>query len=549
MRFSILTPVFNRDWSIGRAIESVLGQTYPNWNLLLCDDGSTDRTRFKVAEYLGDPRISLWVNPQNLGAYPSRNRLLDQARGDIILFLDSDDLLLPEALETYRAFFESQPRVDIAVSPFEDEVNGVLTEIHPKKIRRHICPGRPQDPFGEGQIEEMISATPDWEGCLTLCQAAFRAKCFESYRFPGERPVAEDRDLFRRALASGYKFGYLDRVTYSYRIHPGSLHVSSPRHTFEKSPLGIILPYRRREYLLRVLLDRIEKPNWAALYLVEEDQKESLPQDLKRRLDGYLFQPSDQAFSRSNCFNRGFATWNHPYYLLHNLDLIPQPGFWEKIRTSLETTSVTLLFPWDRILYLSEPESQNFLAGRPFSGKTSDRPVGGSILVEREFYLKVGGMNSDMVGCGPDGYEFLERCKWVPFPSEPPRLHNQLVHLWHGEDPLNPPRSKLESPDYKRNCEIYRLVKNLPIDQRIPFQERMRRKLLPIGASGPHRCYIFLTTGLQPPPGLPQGTKTVYLEPSSDYWNHLEAISDQGENPLAGLSRTPPSSGLGDSKR
>ena len=102
---SIVMPSYNTAQFIGASIDSVLAQTYSNWELLIVDDCSTDETARVVAVY-SDPRIRFMCNKMNSGAAASRNRALREARGRWIAFLDSDDLWVPEKLERQVAFMD-----------------------------------------------------------------------------------------------------------------------------------------------------------------------------------------------------------------------------------------------------------------------------------------------------------------------------------------------------------------------------------------------------------------------------------------------------------
>lgn len=89
---SIIMPSYNTVNYIGETIESVLAQTYENWELIIVDDCSTDNTDEEVTSYLDDKRIRYIKNDKNSGAAISRNRALREAKGRWIAFLDSDDL-------------------------------------------------------------------------------------------------------------------------------------------------------------------------------------------------------------------------------------------------------------------------------------------------------------------------------------------------------------------------------------------------------------------------------------------------------------------------
>jgi len=108
--FSIIMPTHNRAHLLARAIQSVLGQTFADFELVVIDDGSTDNTRQVVGGF-GDPRIK-YLHQEKTGAAVARNVGVGQSQGRIVIFLDSDDEALPEWLEHYARSFES-PRVGI----------------------------------------------------------------------------------------------------------------------------------------------------------------------------------------------------------------------------------------------------------------------------------------------------------------------------------------------------------------------------------------------------------------------------------------------------
>lgn len=103
---SIIMPSYNTGRFIKESIESVLAQSYADWELIIVDDCSTDDTDLVVEPYLTDKRIRYLKNDSNSGAAVSRNRALREARGKWIAFLDSDDLWLPEKLEKQISFMK-----------------------------------------------------------------------------------------------------------------------------------------------------------------------------------------------------------------------------------------------------------------------------------------------------------------------------------------------------------------------------------------------------------------------------------------------------------
>ncbi len=102
---SVIMPSFNTGEYIAASVESVLAQTYPNWELLIVDDCSTDNTTEVICRYQ-DPRIILLKNKTNSGAALSRNYALREAKGRWIAFLDSDDTWEPKKLEKQLRFMQ-----------------------------------------------------------------------------------------------------------------------------------------------------------------------------------------------------------------------------------------------------------------------------------------------------------------------------------------------------------------------------------------------------------------------------------------------------------
>lgn len=103
---SIIMPSYNTANFIEETVESVIKQTYGNWELIIVDDCSTDNTDEKVQKYFSDPRIKYIKNEKNSGAAITRNRALEMASGRWIAFLDSDDLWNEDKLEKQISFME-----------------------------------------------------------------------------------------------------------------------------------------------------------------------------------------------------------------------------------------------------------------------------------------------------------------------------------------------------------------------------------------------------------------------------------------------------------
>lgn len=149
---SIIMPSYNTAPYIRETVESVLNQTYTNWELLIVDDCSTDDTD-KVLADLSDDRIRIYKNEVNSGAAVSRNKALREAKGKWIAFLDSDDLWKPEKLEKQLAFMKKN-NYSFSYTDYEEiNAEGV-------KIGVHVT--------GPKRITKTGMFNYCWPGCLTV---------------------------------------------------------------------------------------------------------------------------------------------------------------------------------------------------------------------------------------------------------------------------------------------------------------------------------------------------------------------------------------------
>lgn len=180
---SIIMPSYNTGRFITETINSVLAQTYTNWELLIVDDCSPDDTDAVVAQFT-DPRIKYFKNEKNSGAAVSRNRALREATGRWIAFLDSDDLWAPEKLEKQIAFMENNC-CHFSYTCYgeinEDSTPRNVTVSGPKRITRagmyaYCWPGCLTVMYDAGvvglvQIED-IKKNNDYAMWLKACQKA-----------------------------------------------------------------------------------------------------------------------------------------------------------------------------------------------------------------------------------------------------------------------------------------------------------------------------------------------------------------------------------------
>jgi glycosyltransferase involved in cell wall biosynthesis len=205
---SIILIAFNAERFIKRALASALGQTYPNIEIIVVDDGSTDHTADVVRAFT-DPRIRyFYQNNQGQGA--ARNRGIRESQGTYITFLDADDFYLPEKIEKQVNFLQTNPEYQVVYCNtlhFYSERPDIFFKRKGKYPSGDIFP----DLLHEGIINPNTFMAHQ---CVFEAGLMFREGRYGRY--------AEEWDLYLRISRAGFKFGYLDEDLVVVEVREGS---------------------------------------------------------------------------------------------------------------------------------------------------------------------------------------------------------------------------------------------------------------------------------------------------------------------------------------
>jgi hypothetical protein len=208
---SVCMPVYNAKRYIEEAIESILGQTFKDFEFLIIDDGSTDRSLAILKRYAAqDARIRLWSRP-NAGYVVRLNEMLHQARGDLIARMDADDVALPERFARQVEFLRSHPEVDL--------VGGAQEHISAKGYHLFAY----HEPLEHQEIQESALA-----GICPICHPSVMMRRNAVLAVGGYREElmpAEDFDLWLRMGERGL-LANLPEVLTRYRVHESSVSAS-----------------------------------------------------------------------------------------------------------------------------------------------------------------------------------------------------------------------------------------------------------------------------------------------------------------------------------
>ena len=249
---SIIMPSYNTEAYIAETIESVLAQSYENWELIIVDDCSRDNTDEVVRSYLSDYRIHYLKNEENKGAAFSRNLALREAKGKWIAFLDSDDLWMPKKLEKQISFMKANGYIFSYTDYEEIAVNGTITGVRvtgPRKVTKtgmynYCWPGcltvmYDADEIGLIQIEN-INKNNDYAMWLKVCQKAdcyLLDECLAQYR--KGRPGSVSTHSIKTMIGWHYKL---------YREAEGQSVIASLFNTCRNMIFGF---YKKKRYVLK----------------------------------------------------------------------------------------------------------------------------------------------------------------------------------------------------------------------------------------------------------------------------------------------------------
>lgn len=191
-RVSVITPAHEAERHISEAIASVLAQTYADWEMIVADDASLDETS-NVAKRVRDQRVRVLRSERNRGPAGARNLALAQAKGELVVFLDADDRLLPRYIETMVALYDAEQErsLDVGIVACDATIRG---PDGPGRVSYQTLHGFPHG----ASVTEMLRGN-----AVFVCALCPRALVEEVGGFSDECRGSEDHDLWLRILQSG----------------------------------------------------------------------------------------------------------------------------------------------------------------------------------------------------------------------------------------------------------------------------------------------------------------------------------------------------------
>lgn len=198
---SIIMGVYNEEKTLERCLDSIIAQTYDNWELIVCDDCSIDGTISILKKYIKkDNRIKLLRNKKNMRLAASLNKCLGVAKGKYVARMDADDISLPDRLEKQVEFLEEHEEIDCVGSNmlvFDDSGDKGVRESIEKPIK-----------------EDMLNKAPFFHPTIMMRKTVYEK--LGGYTVSTKTMRAEDLDLWFRFFKRGYKGYNLQENLYRY---------------------------------------------------------------------------------------------------------------------------------------------------------------------------------------------------------------------------------------------------------------------------------------------------------------------------------------------
>ncbi len=196
-KISVIMPVYNAEQYLREAIDSILSQTFGDFELIIIDDGSKDSSPAIVERY-EDPRIRFYVNEENMGVAKTLNRGLDLATGQYIARMDSDDISLPERFAKQVAYLDAHPEIGILAT--DVQTFGAQEYYHPTS-----------------KTHEQLSVDMLFSCCL--CHPTVMMRRSLGLRYDPAFNRMEDYELWIRA-SQQCRLACYPEILFRYRIHP-----------------------------------------------------------------------------------------------------------------------------------------------------------------------------------------------------------------------------------------------------------------------------------------------------------------------------------------
>ena len=265
---SVVIPAYNAEQFLDETLESVLSQTYENWECIIVNDGSTDNTESIAKKWCEKDARFCYFYKENSGVSDTRNLGIKEARGEYIAFLDADDILTPDSLEV-RINVLIEQNVDLVATKLQ-HFTDKLPKVSKNNARQDVLYYAKE---GLTQLMAFNKVTPS----TVLCK---KSVMDEVGGFTWHKK-AEDLHCWLKVLFAGYKIYRIDETLLLYRLVENSM--SSTDRNCSKEVFEII--YRFKDEILSLDIDlQIYINHWLRKYVFLQDEIGNILPNISERM-------------------------------------------------------------------------------------------------------------------------------------------------------------------------------------------------------------------------------------------------------------------------
>lgn len=250
-KFSVLMANYNNGEFVGKAIQSIMDQTFQDWELVVVDDASTDNSVELIKKYLKDKRIRFFKNESNIGYISTLNKMVYESFSDIFGILDSDDALIKNALEVMYNAHITNPDCGFIYSQF------MYCDVELNPYKEGCCQPVPKE------------GTNLRCNCVSAFRTFKKRDYFKTEGFSEDILGAEDKDIIFK-MEEVTKLLFVNEILYMYRVLPdsqahdpviskhGIIHLYLAKYNAYMRRMGSNIPNLNRWEMIHILLDGIK---------------------------------------------------------------------------------------------------------------------------------------------------------------------------------------------------------------------------------------------------------------------------------------------------
>jgi len=392
---SVILPVYNGKKYIKSAIESVLSQTYTNIELLIVDDGSTDKTKDIVSKYIS--KNVKYIYQKNSGPASARNTALSMAKGDYIAFIDYDDIWYKHKLETQLEYIRSSQKLDAVYCPHKLIINNKKTPHNPDNYNYETISGflvKSNVFYKIGMFNEAYYLASDFDFFQRLKEANFQSELMKEILF--DRLIHNDNISLNFSLNKKYLFKILAESIKRKKLS-SNIKISV-----------IITAYNSTIHLLSCI-DSILNQSYPPYEIIIIDDGSTT--NIKKMIDSYkrneikYYYQSNTGISGARNLGINKSSGNYIAIIDHD-DVWPENKLQLEITRLLYDSSIVAVFGLVHQFYSPEVD-EDYKKKYHFSSEISKARNAGTLLISKKDFLKVGLFN-DKIKVG-DFIEWISR--------------------------------------------------------------------------------------------------------------------------------------------